>query len=61
MLKFLIDNQLPVALAQFLIEHGAIAHHVRDIGLGSSDPVVIERVTNGEKTGIVIEDGEVVS
>ena len=41
MLKFLIDNQLPVALAQFLVEHGAIAHHVRDLELGSSDDAAI--------------------
>ena len=41
MLRFLIDNQLPVALAQFLIGRGFNAQHVRDLGLGSVDDAAI--------------------
>ena len=37
-MKFLIDNQLPQALADFLSERGAECQHVRALGLeGASD------------------------
>jgi len=35
--KFLVDNQLPAALARFLIRKGHDATHVLDIGLAQTD------------------------
>ena len=32
-MRLLVDNQLPVALAQWLAEHGADAVHVLNLGL----------------------------
>jgi predicted nuclease of predicted toxin-antitoxin system len=34
--RFLIDTQLPPALARVLEEHGHVAEHVNDIGLGDA-------------------------
>jgi len=37
-LKFLVDNQLPTALARYLAQDlGVPAIHVRDLGLGGAD------------------------
>jgi len=35
--KFLVDNQLPLALAQFLRQRGHEAAHVLDLGMEQSD------------------------
>lgn len=40
-MKFLLDNQLPKALAHFLVEQGCQADHVLDAGLDEADDVVI--------------------
>jgi predicted nuclease of predicted toxin-antitoxin system len=47
--KFVVDHQLPPALARFLETLGHTAFHVRDIGLKTSDDTEIWRhaVTNG--------------
>jgi predicted nuclease of predicted toxin-antitoxin system len=39
--KFLVDHQLPPALATFLQSHGHIAQHVREVGLKSDDDLTI--------------------
>ncbi len=40
-MKFLVDQQLPVALAQFLKSHGYETEHVRNIGLkDAADSIV---------------------
>jgi predicted nuclease of predicted toxin-antitoxin system len=46
--KFLVDHQLPPALAHFIQTQGHTAQHVREIGLMSADDRVIWRhsVTN---------------
>jgi predicted nuclease of predicted toxin-antitoxin system len=36
-LKFLIDNQLPPALAKHLQTRGVMASHVEDVGLSAAD------------------------
>ena len=36
-MRFLIDAQLPIALAYWLNEHGHAAEHVVDCGLGGAD------------------------
>jgi predicted nuclease of predicted toxin-antitoxin system len=40
-LNFLIDHQLPPALARFLESHGHSAQHVRELGLKEADDLVI--------------------
>ena len=40
-MRFLVDNQLPVALARFLSSTGSDSHHVLDAGLSlASDPEI---------------------
>ena len=34
-MKFLVDNQLPKALARFLASRGVDCQHVRDVDLGA--------------------------
>ncbi|MGA2986172.1 MAG: DUF5615 family PIN-like protein [Terriglobia bacterium] len=35
-MRFLVDNQLPLALARFLAARGCDCEHVMDVGLGSA-------------------------
>ena len=60
MLKFLIDNQLPVALAQFMVERGVIAQHVRDIGLGSGDDAQIANHARQHGLTVISKDEDFV-
>jgi len=39
--KFVIDHQLPPALARFLETQGHVASHVRKLGLKASDDATI--------------------
>lgn len=60
MATFLIDNQLPVALARFLIERGCDARHVRDIGLGSVDDITIAQYAREHRLTVVSKDEDFV-
>lgn len=60
MLTFLVDNQLPVALTQFLIERGFAARHVRDLGLGSEDDAVIAAYAREHGLTVVSKDEDFV-
>ena len=40
-MKFLVDHQLPPALADFFRSHGHDAQHVRELGLKSDDDLTI--------------------
>ena len=40
-MKFLVDHQLPVALARFIATQDHQAEHVRDLGLKEADDTVI--------------------
>ena len=42
-MKFLVDHQLPPALARFLQRQGHEAEHVRELGLKDADDAVIWR------------------
>jgi predicted nuclease of predicted toxin-antitoxin system len=47
--KFLVDNQLPAALARFLASHGTECQHVLDIGLaGDSDAEIWEYASQND-------------
>jgi predicted nuclease of predicted toxin-antitoxin system len=41
--KFLVDAQLPPALARWIEEKGHVAEHVRDVGLASATDDAIWR------------------
>lgn len=40
-MRFLVDHQLPPALARLLVAHGHAAEHVSDIGMARSDDHLI--------------------
>ena len=40
-MTFLVDNQLPQALARFLVSHGYKAEHVLDLGMDEADDQII--------------------
>ncbi len=51
-MRFLVDDQLPPALARWLVSRGHAAAHVRDLGLGgASDRMIWEEA---RRTGCVI-------
>ena len=49
-MKFLVDHQLPPALARFLQSQGHDAHHVRELGLKEAGDSVIwhQAISNGQ-------------
>ncbi|MDK9724826.1 MAG: DUF5615 family PIN-like protein [Sterolibacteriaceae bacterium MAG5] len=55
-MKLLIDNQLPEALAAFLVESGVECRHVRRIGLGAAADAEIWNYAKIEGFGIVTMD-----
>ena len=48
-MRFLVDNQLPVALATLLREHGHAAEHVLELGLaqGDDNPIWQRAISQG--------------
>jgi len=55
--RFLVDAQLPPALARLLTQHGHVAEHVHDIGLGHAPDREIWRIA-GERSAILITKDE---
>ena len=55
-MKLLVDNQLPEALAVFLVESGVEARHVRRLGLGAAPDEQIWQYAKAEGFGIVTMD-----
>jgi predicted nuclease of predicted toxin-antitoxin system len=54
--KFLVDAQLPPALARFLVEQGYEAAHVADLGLARADDEVIWALAVRKHSIIVTKD-----
>jgi predicted nuclease of predicted toxin-antitoxin system len=54
--KFVVDYQLPPALARFLETQGHIASHVRDLGLKTAGDAVIWRRAESEDLVVVSKD-----
>ncbi|MDP8924888.1 MAG: DUF5615 family PIN-like protein [Chloroflexota bacterium] len=51
-MRFLVDAQLPPALARWLVERGHAAEHVADLGMaGASDGTIWDRAAT---TGAVV-------
>ena len=57
-MKFLVDAQLPPALARWIARPGHQAAHVFEIGLQSADDPVIWRRAREDGTVIVSKDEE---
>jgi predicted nuclease of predicted toxin-antitoxin system len=55
-LKFLVDNQLPAALARFIESRGSRAKHVLEIGLAESSDIQIFRHAESEGYILVSKD-----
>ena len=55
-MKFLVDNQLPAALAQYLRQRGSDCEHVLDIGLAEASDVEICRYAETQASIIVSKD-----
>jgi predicted nuclease of predicted toxin-antitoxin system len=54
---FLVDNQLPIALARFLASRGVECQHVIDLDLGGASDAAIWRYAN-RNDGVVISKDE---
>jgi predicted nuclease of predicted toxin-antitoxin system len=54
--KFLIDHQLPPALARFLERQGHVARHVRELGMNASDGATIWRHATENEMVMVSKD-----
>ena len=55
-MKFLVDNQLPVALARWLVAQGADAVHVLEIGFDATSDTEIWTRAMGEGRIVVSKD-----
>ncbi|HKV91635.1 MAG TPA: DUF5615 family PIN-like protein [Candidatus Angelobacter sp.] len=55
-MKFLVDNQLPAALAQYLRKRGFDCLHVLDIGLAEANDADICRYAAGDERVIISKD-----
>ena len=55
-MKFLVDNQLPVALARFLAARGCDCAHVMDVGLGLASDAVIWNYAHRNEFIVISKD-----
>lgn len=55
-MKFLVDNQLPVALARWLSDRGADAVHVLDLGLDTTADIGLWSRALGELRIVISKD-----
>ena len=56
-MKFLVDHQLPPALAKFLQSEGHVAQHVREVNLKAADDPIVWRYAI-ERDMVVISKDE---
>lgn len=52
-MTFLVDNQLPGALARFLTALGVESHHVLDLGLGQASDIEIWRYASEHRMTLI--------
>lgn len=55
-MKFLVDNQLPSALAKFLVSHGHQATHVLDVGLDGATDTDIWKFADANSFVLITKD-----
>jgi predicted nuclease of predicted toxin-antitoxin system len=56
--KFLVDNQLPAALARWLVSRGQEAVHVLDIGLAKSTDEEIWKYASANSLVLITKDDD---
>jgi predicted nuclease of predicted toxin-antitoxin system len=54
--RFLVDAQLPPALARLLTRHGHVAEHVHDLGLGHATDREISRIASDSSAVLITKD-----
>jgi predicted nuclease of predicted toxin-antitoxin system len=54
--KFLVDNQLPAALARFLASRGAECRHVLDVGLADATDAEIWEYASRNDCAVISKD-----
>jgi predicted nuclease of predicted toxin-antitoxin system len=54
--KFLVDNQLPSALAKLLVSRGHEAQHVLDVGLGAASDTEIWKYATANSLILITKD-----
>jgi predicted nuclease of predicted toxin-antitoxin system len=59
-MKFLVDQQLPQALVQWLVVRGHEAEHVRQVGLRDADDSDIWRRALRDEAVVLTKDGDFV-
>ena len=57
-MKFLVDNQLPPALSQYLRKRGFDSEHVLDVGLATALDIEICRYAEAQERIIVSKDDD---
>ncbi len=55
-MKFLVDNQLPLALSQFLASRGCDCQHVTDAGLAAASDAEIWRCAHETERIVISKD-----
>lgn len=60
-MRFLIDTQLPVALARFPSANGHLSEHVLDLGMGQAEDAVIREHALNTKAAVVSKDEDFVT
>lgn len=55
-MRFLVDNQLPKILAEWLSQQGHAAEHVLDVGLGQAKDLQIWRYAQQNNAVVVTKD-----
>ena len=60
-MTFLVDNQLPQALARFLVARGHEAEHVFDLGMDEAGDAAIWDYAGKNNLGIVPKDEDFIS
>ena len=60
-MRFLVDAQLPPALARWLVEHGHLAEHVFDLGLERANDLDIWHRAQKHASVIVTKDEDFVT
>jgi len=55
-MKFLIDNQLPLALRRFLSEQGHDVLHVLDLGMATASDLQVSQLAANEGRTIITKD-----
>ena len=59
-MRFLVDNQLPSALANWLRERGHEAEHVLDVGLAQGKDTPVWRFAQERKTVLITKESKCV-